>query len=128
MDFWNRVTNFLKLISNDTILNPPTIDADFILKKFPNLEEIPNIKIYHAQALWQIYRAHTELALEGINHSSLILFTRWKSEMIRHIRQVFYIARRDDKLDKFAVKWTEPTCQWIIFDPGGKEATFQSPS
>jgi hypothetical protein len=120
-DFWQRVGRFLDRIqSHATTNSDPVTLSDVLngLKRWQN--RVPNLAIFHAEAVWQVYRAHTESTQRGVVSSAVAIFARWHSAMQCRIRNDFYNARKVNRLERFSRSWSRIRCQWFVYDSGGE--------
>ncbi|KAJ2573896.1 hypothetical protein GGH95_003993, partial [Coemansia sp. RSA 1836] len=53
---------------------------------------MPNADTLHGLAVWEIYRASTELSLDGTKLNGLAMFNCWKSAVVARIVHDFYYA------------------------------------
>jgi hypothetical protein len=79
---------------------------------------VPGIHIFHALAVWQVYRAHTESVLDEVTVLPMVILARWQGEVMRRIKTDLAIAMRKDNLGLFESTWTKVRCQWFVFDTG----------
>ena len=84
-------------------------------------EKVPSLIIFYALAMWQIYRAHAEAALDGICIPAVAMFARWQGEVMRRIRIDNINAARNNRMDRFEANWVSIRCQWFVFERGGGE-------
>ncbi|KAJ2635097.1 hypothetical protein GGF44_003398 [Coemansia sp. RSA 1694] len=77
-------------------------------------QELPNVDALHGLVVWEIYRARTELSLDG-----LAMFNRWKSAVVTRIAHDFYYAYSIIKAPRiFSKRWLSVSNRWFHFDPG----------
>ncbi|KAJ1663651.1 hypothetical protein IWW47_000043 [Coemansia sp. RSA 2052] len=83
------------------------------------LQKIPNADALHGLAVWEIYRARTELSLDGTRLDGLAMFNRWKSAVVTRIAHDFYYAYSIIKAPRiFSKRWLSVSNRWFHFDPG----------
>ncbi|KAJ2460235.1 hypothetical protein GGF42_000977 [Coemansia sp. RSA 2424] len=76
-------------------------------------------KILFDELVWEIYRARTELSLDGTRLDGLAMFNRWKAAVVTRIAHDFYYAYSIIKAPRiFSKRWLSVSNRWFHFDPG----------
>lgn len=121
-EFWQLVGGFLDRIQVPTAsaaVSTP-VELKDVLAGLPAWKNsIPSLIVWYALAMWQIYRAHAECAIDGVRTEARGLFIRWQEEVMRRICIDLRIAKRTNQVDRFRKHWLAKPCQWFVFDDGG---------
>ena len=120
--FWQQVGGFLDRIQVRPPAQPAHVELKDVLTGLPAWKEkVPSLIIFYVLAMWQIYRAHAEAALDGICIPAVAMFARWQGEVMRRIRIDNINAARNNRMDRFEANWVSIRCQWFVFERGGGE-------
>lgn len=120
-DYWQLVGEFLDRIQWPPVTSGrrPVVTLHDVLGGLTRWKgRLPGIQVFHAEAVWQVYRAHAEAIQDNQVLMPLALFARWQHAMQGRIRNDMYNARRRNKLDQFTKRWTRTRCQWFVYEPG----------
>jgi exonuclease III len=121
-EFWKLVGAFLDQVQTTPPASPTPIELKDMLAGLPAWKKkVPSIIVWYALAVWQIYRAHAECALDRVHTSARSMFLRWRHEVKQRIETDLRIAKRNKRLDRFKANWLAVPCQWFVFDGGGDE-------
>lgn len=122
-EFWQLIGEFLDRIQNQPPAQSTPVELKDVLAGLPAWKgKVPSLIIFYALAVWQIYRAHTEAAMDQIRLPAIAMFTRWKNEVMRRIRIDHINAMRNNRMDRFMANWFSIRCQWFVFEPGEEGA------
>jgi hypothetical protein len=67
--------------------------------------------VWYTLAIWQIYCAHTEYAMNGVCTDAKGLFIRRQDEVMRRICIDLCITKRTNQVDRFRKHWLVKPCQ-----------------
>jgi len=117
---WALVAAFLDRIQASPPARPSPVALKDVMAGLPLWSKtVPSMAVFHAAAVWQIYRAHTEALLDNKVVPALTMLGRWQGSMKLRIKFDLIAARKADKLDQFESHWTKTKCKWFAFEPGG---------
>ena len=124
-DYWQLVGEFLDRIQWPAVTSDPrpVTLADVLDGLVRWKGRLPGSQVFHAEAVWQVYRAHAESTQDNSVLMPLALFARWQHAMQSRILNDMHSARRRNKLDQFTKVWTRTRCQWFVFEPGPPDQT-----
>jgi hypothetical protein len=119
-EYWRLVGRFLDRIQRQPPRTPTRLTLkDVVAGWAKKKRDLPNANVFHALAVWQVYRAHTEATQDGTIVSAISMLARWQGEVIRRIHSDLINARRKNLVELFIESWTSIRCQWFTFDGGG---------
>ena len=119
-EFWALVAAFLDRIQASPPAQPSPVALKDVMAGLPLWSKtVPSMAVFHAAAVWQIYRAHTEALLDNKVVPALTMLGRWQGSMKLRIKFDLISARKADKLDQFESHWTKTKCKRFAFEPGG---------
>jgi hypothetical protein len=119
-EFWQLVGEFLDRIQQPSPTQTHQVELKDILAGLPAWKDkVPCLIIFHALAMWQIYRAHAEAALDEIRTPAIAMLARWQSEVMRRVRVDHINAIRNNRMGRFEANWFSIRCQWFVFESGG---------
>ncbi|KAJ2744579.1 hypothetical protein GGI20_002868 [Coemansia sp. BCRC 34301] len=118
-----RVSRFLQDIRADTARPAFSVNLVMAVTGFGAWRsKLPNADALHGLAVWEIYRARTELSLDSVMHSGEAMFLRWQSTvMLRIVHDYTYSFSRLKAGQPFHKRWLQVSNRWYHFDPGEDE-------
>jgi hypothetical protein len=76
-DSWQHVGRFLDCIQRRATTNSVPVTLTGVLNDLKQWQnQMPNLAIFHAEAVWQIYRAHTESTQRDVVSSTVAIIAR----------------------------------------------------
>ncbi|KAJ2800389.1 hypothetical protein H4R21_003193, partial [Coemansia helicoidea] len=117
--FWLLVGQFMRsAIPRAALSGPLTITPSEVVHGFGKWSRVlPNHRVWHGLAVWEIYRAHTEAVFDKTFRTGDAMFARWKHALMQRIVHDFYRHARHPTSRVFYSRWAVIATSWFQFLP-----------